>query len=124
MCLAHNICGRSVYLVPGEKAQMFSVGRGMQRERKGRRQRHVSGGKEGLRMEKGRQKMLFGGKVRRGKTNQDLSLAVFGSQQIKFLNLEFSGGLGVQDLVLSLLWRGFDPWPHRTSTCCGHGQNK
>ena len=25
--------------------------------------------------------------------------------------LEFSGGLAVKDLVLSLLWLGTDPWP-------------
>ena len=24
---------------------------------------------------------------------------------------EFPGGLAVKDLALSLLWRGFDPWP-------------
>ena len=24
---------------------------------------------------------------------------------------EFPGGLVVKDLALSLLWRGFDPWP-------------
>ena len=27
---------------------------------------------------------------------------------------EFPGGLEVKDLVLSLLWRAFDPWPGNT----------
>ena len=26
---------------------------------------------------------------------------------------KFPGGLGVKDLVLSLLWLGFDPWPRK-----------
>ena len=36
---------------------------------------------------------------------------------------EFPGGLVVKDLVLSLLWLGFHPWP-RTSACLRHNQKK
>ena len=36
---------------------------------------------------------------------------------------EFPDGLVVKDLVLSLLWLGFHPWP-RTSACLRHNQKK
>ena len=35
---------------------------------------------------------------------------------------ELPGGILVKDLVLSLLWLKFDPWPG-TSACSRHGQN-
>ena len=36
---------------------------------------------------------------------------------------EFPGGLVDKDLVLSLPWLRFDPWP-KTCACHGHGQKK
>ena len=36
----------------------------------------------------------------------------------------FPGGVAVKDLVLSLLWQGFDPWPQGTSASQGQSQEK
>ena len=46
---------------------------------------------------------------------------------ITFQNItfqEFPGALAVKDLVLSLLWHGFNLWPRNFSACHGHSQKK
>lgn len=65
---------------------MFNVRRGKQSGEKGGKTRKGKSweGRKDSEWQR-TQEMLFGGKVRREKTNQDLLLEMFGSQQIKFL---------------------------------------
>ena len=46
------------------------------------------------------------------------------SKHLKEWMLEFPGGLVVKDLVLSVLWLGFDPWPGNFCTSRGWPKKK
>lgn len=70
---------------PREKVKIFNVVRGSSQERKSRRGKAWHGREGRIQNGKGTKEVLFGGKSRRGKTNQHLLLEMFGSQQTEFL---------------------------------------
>lgn len=61
--------------------------------------------------------MYLTGMLQRSTENKMVAVMMMPSK--KEASKEFPGGLVIKDLVLSLWWHGFDPWP-RNSTCYQH----